>query len=349
MFPKFSNVIEFIQKEHRVYMLFVLIFIVLLLIPSLNAINISDADLQKLIKAEEEKSEEWFQEIAKFYQFPEGEDIQEITQTLLDSPLIKDSRKKTIQESGRRTFIFNYPSDDLKVKGVISFIPNPEENSTLILLRGGNRIFGIQNPGMDLMNLGKYTVISTTYRGGVSEGVDEFGGNDVNDVKNLIEYIPELQKKLGILIQSEGMYMIGRSRGGMQLFLTLGRFPELQSRFSKVVSLSGLLDMRNTINTRADMKEMFIKDFGLIENANEEEWINHRDPVLTVDAISTNLPILIIHGTEDIRVSREEGYNMVSKLQAHGNLVTYWEVEGADHCLDNTPDCAQRIQNWLEE
>ena len=143
--------------------------------------------------------------------------------------------------------------------------------------------------------------------------------------------------------------MLGRSRGGMQMFLTLARFPKLQDCFSKIVSLSGILDIRQCIASRSDMEEMFIEDFGLEKGINEEEWINKRDPLLTVDHIQPQLPILIIQATDDNRVSLAEGYNMVSKLQMAGKSVTYWEIEGAKHCLNNIEGRVDLILNWLEE
>lgn len=289
------------------------------------------------------------QQYEKFYELPQGVDIQEITEDLLNSPYVAEIRKQSIRDFGRRIFVFNYPSDGLQVKGLLSIVPNPHESPTLIFLRGGNRVFGILNPACDFMCAEQYTVISTAYRGGVSEGEDEFGGQDVNDVKHLMDFIPQLEQKLNLSIQNEKMYLVGGSRGGMQMFLALARFPELQMRFAKAVSLSGILDMHQCIAMRPDMKKMFIRDFGLIENVNEEEWINARDPLQAAPQINPNLPILIIQGTQDNRVDLEEGYHMVAQLQAQGQNVSYWEIEGAEHCLANIEDRVRLILNWLEE
>jgi dipeptidyl aminopeptidase/acylaminoacyl peptidase len=289
-------------------------------------------------------------EYAKFYEPPTDDvEVWEITENILESSFVSEVRKQSIRDFGRRIFVFIYPSDGLKIKGLISFVPNPHENQTLIVLRGGNQIFGILNPGCDFMCAEDYTVISTTYRGGVSEGQDEFGGADVNDVKNLIGYIPQLEQKLSITIQKEKMNWLGTSRGGMQLFLALARFPELQTRVTKIVSLSGILDMRQWMTGRPDMKVVFIEEFGLVENVNEEEWINTRDPLLAADKINPNLPILIIQGTIDNRVDLEEGYHMVNRLQENGQNVSYWELEDGEHCLTNISDRMDRIVSWLKE
>jgi dipeptidyl aminopeptidase/acylaminoacyl peptidase len=329
-----------------------LFFLILLIHPFSNP-SLIGKEMHRLdeekIKQESEKITELSSEYAKFYELPSDVELKDITDDLLNHLCVKDAQKQSIRKFNRRVFVFTYPSDGLKIKGLISFVPDPQNHPLLVYLRGGNRTFSIVNPGCELICFEQYTVISTMYRGGVSEGADEFGGDDVNDVKNLIDFIPELEKKLDINFQNEKAYLLGASRGSMQMFLALSRFPELQTLFSKVVSLTGISDMRQCIASRSDMEEMFVEDFGLEKGVNEEEWINKRDPLLTVNQIMPQLPILIIQGTDDDRVSLEEGYNMVSKLQMAGNTVTYWEIEGAKHCLNNIEDKVELILRWLEE
>lgn len=283
-----------------------------------------------------------------FYHLEEGEELKEITEDILNSSETKDSIKQKILSSGRRFFLFKYPSDGLQVKGTISFTPNHSQNPLLIFLRGGNRIFGLMHPATRHTCVRDYTVMATTYRGGVSEGRDEFGGSEVNDVNNLLHYFPTLQAKLGIAFTPNKIFMLGGSRGGMEMFLALGRTPQLQNQIDKAASLSGLLDMHECIYYREDMKNMFIEDFGLIPHVNEEEWIKQRNPLEAVPKIRNDLPFLILQGTNDIRVSLQEGYNMVKKLQENGNPVTYLEFPGGDHCLNNQPNLMDLIADWFE-
>lgn len=299
-------------------------------------------------KKEEENALKWTEYFKDIYSLPENADFVEITDKLLASESVKEERKQDIIDYGRRIFVFRYPSDGLMIKGAISFVPHPEEHPTMVVLRGGNKMFSVVNPGSDLMNPKEYTVITTTYRDGLSEGTDEYGGNDVNDVKNLIAFFPKLEEALQVSIQKDNMFLLGFSRGGMEMFLTLSRYPELQSHFSKVVSLTGLLDIRQTIKARDDMKEMFVEEFGYQEGINDAEWLDYRDPILTADKIDTDLPILIIQGTEDIRITLAEGRHMVEQLLAHGNNLTYWEIEGGTHGLLEMPDRMSLILEWLE-
>lgn len=289
------------------------------------------------------------QALAQFYELPEGTTLVEITDRVMKSPIASKKGKELFQQFERRLFLFSYPSDGLQVKALISFVPHPEQNPTLFFLRGGNRLFGIPSPDSEEMTYENYTVIAPLYRGGLSEGVDEFGGADVNDVKALVDYLPILEKKLAIHIQQENMFLLGESRGGMQLFLSLARFPELQARFTKVVSLSGMLDLWQTTQEREDMKEMLVEDFGLVPGINEQEWINFRNPIEAAKKISPELPILIIQGTADRRVSLAQGYHMVDTLTENCSTVTYWEFVEGNHVLTNLPDRMKLIATWLAE
>lgn len=284
----------------------------------------------------------------QFYKLEDGADFKEITQAILASDETKASMRLRILTSGRRFFLFKYPSDGIQVKGYISFVPNPFGNPLLIFLRGGNRMFALQHPAADVTSYNNYTVIATAYRGGVSEGTDQFGGDDVNDVENLVHFIPELERKLGLIFNPEKVFMLGVSRGAMQMFQALGRSPFLQNYVSKAVALSGLLDMRECMRDREDMKQMFVDDFGLIPKQNEEEWIERRDPIAAIPNIRKDLPFLIIEGTDDIRTSSNEKNHMLQKLKENGNSVDYLEITGGDHCLSNRSDRMEWIANWLE-
>lgn len=297
------------------------------------------------LEEENEEIEKKSARIASLYHLEMGQSFKEITQEVLDHPETKEKAKERIREYNRRIYLFTYPSDGLQIKGYVSFTPLSEGQPLLLLLRGGNRQFGLLNPGADLGTYQNYMTLATTYRGGVSEGTDEFGGADVNDVKNLVEFIPELEKHLGMTFSPSQMVMLGCSRGGMEMFLALSRFPKLQDQVSKVISLSGILDIRSQVRERPDMKEMFTDDFGF---TGTEEWLNRRNPILTIPFIKTSLPLLIIQGTNDQRVSLSEGHLMVEKLKKNGCSVAYWEIEGGDHCLIGKEDRMDLIAQWIE-
>jgi len=285
---------------------------------------------------------------AQFYTLGTGEELKEITQAILDSPDTKEPIKQAIASTGRRFFLFHYPSDGYQVKGTISFVPNGEKHNLLILLRGGTGVFGLMHPATDFTCTRDYTVIATAYRGGVSEGIDEFGGDEVSDVPNLLSFFPTLGEKLGVDFQPKNTYLLGGSRGGMEMFLALARFPKLQQQITKAASLSGLLDLEECMLYREGMKNMFVREFGLILDKNKEEWVHRRNPIDTAAHLRKDLPFLIVQGSDDLRVHVNEGRNMVRALQSQGNQIDYWEIEGADHCLSNQSNRMERIAEWFE-
>ncbi|MEP6713809.1 MAG: hypothetical protein ABJA37_15390, partial [Ferruginibacter sp.] len=85
-----------------------------------------------------------------------------------------------------------YLSDGLKISG---YVAKPKDINKkypcLIYCRGGNRDFGsltsFEQFYIQRMAAWGYIVIASQYRGGPdSEGKDEFGGADINDVLNLL-------------------------------------------------------------------------------------------------------------------------------------------------------------------
>ena len=106
--------------------------------------------------------------------------------------------------------------------------------------------------------------------------------------------------------------------------------------------------MHEFILYREVAKQMFVRDFGLVPMENEEEWIKQRNPIEIIPSIRNDLPILILQGTNDIRVSLNEGYNMVKKLEENGNPVTYIEIPEGEHCLSNEPNRMELIADWFE-
>lgn len=332
------------------YILLSLFFFTFLSFFSFQQLHASDKTRHQEILKEESKDalEQGLRISQQFYSLEEQETFKEMTDMILESHETKESIKQMIRATGRRFFLFQYPSDGFQVKGYISFVPDSEENPLLIFLRGGNRTFGLMNPAIDITSAHNYTVIATTYRGGVSEGTDEFGGAEVNDVLHLMEYFPILQEKLGIHFSPKKTFILGESRGGMEMFLALSRSIALQHQVTKAVSLSGMIDLQETMEDREDMRSMFISDFALEPGSNEEAWIAPRDPIKNVSNLRKDLPFLIIQGTDDLRVSLNEGYHMIRVLESNGNPVTYLEVPGGDHTIENQPDRMKIIMSWLE-
>lgn len=296
--------------------------------------------------------QDYSERIRAFYDLGENEQWRDITTQVLNSSDTPEDSKEAIRTYHRRIVAFKYPSDNLWIKGFISYTPDPAHHPLLILYRWGNGTFALMNPGVTYATYKNYTVVSSTLRGGISEGADEFGGADVADMQNLIKCLPKIAKMLGIALDPSCVFMIGPSRGGMEMFLTLARFPNLQKRVNKIVALSGIVDLHQLLRDRPDdMKGMLEESFGLPKTESDGKrasWMAKRDPIKTVPFISDELPILIVQGGDDNRVSLEEGKNMRDALKKTGHNVDYWEFPRGNHVLTNNPLMMQEIAYWLE-
>lgn len=285
---------------------------------------------------------------ARFFKLPKNRSFLEITDSVLNSDLLSENDKESIKRYHRRIYLFSYPSDHLHVKGILSITPKAAAHPTILYLRGGNRDFGLFLPGKGLSNYKNYTFLAPLYRGGISEGFDEYGGDDVNDVKNLVDYIPDLEILINQKIPHSKMWMIGCSRGGMQMFLALNRFPSLQKRISAALSLCGLVDIDQCIKERDDMRVLFETDFGLT-NKNRKSWISLRNPLLAVKRIKKELPIIIVHGDSDTRISFLQSQNMYKKLQKLGNNVQMIVIKKGNHGLSNISNRENKIINLVKK
>lgn len=302
------------------------------------------ADLLKEDQAIFQESEK----LLPFYQLAPHQSLRFITCEVFNRPQTSTQTKKAIAENHRQIVLFRYPSEGLQIKGLLSFTPHSSNQPLVVVFRGGNRVFGLLDPGSEWLSEKDYLIVSSTLRGGVSEGKDEFGGQDVNDVKHLLDYLPFLTSQLHLTYHPPKIYMIGISRGGLEMILTLSHFLELQEKTTKIVALSSIFDLKEQMIERPkEMEKMFIEDFGLIKGINEKQWIAKRNPLEKIALLNPHLPFLIIQGTADNRVQTQEARHMVNRLIGQNHQVDYWEIERGNHGLTNSFFIHQQVFDWL--
>lgn len=170
-------------------------------------------------KEENRKIRAYGKRVVELYNLDKGQEFQEITQRLLDSSLVPAQTKDIIRHQGRKYFLFSYLSGPHKVKGYLSIPGNMSPDTPLtVLLRGGNRDFGLMSIANNFSYPESMAVAGLTYRGaGGSEGEDEFGGGDVEDVYRLAEHLPNVYREIDLEFAPSKKYMVGTSRGGMRL------------------------------------------------------------------------------------------------------------------------------------
>ncbi|MEQ5790911.1 prolyl oligopeptidase family serine peptidase [Muricauda sp. NFXS6] len=221
-----------------------------------------------------------------------------------------------------------YLSDGLKVTGYIAEPKKEGVYPCIISNRGGNRDFGKWTPLSIGFFMGKmagwgYVVIASQYRGNDGgEGLEQFGGDDVNDVLNLVPVLNQLPKADTTRVGIEG-----GSRGGMMTYLAIKKSCE----FKAAVVVAGLADAHLNIKNRPEMEEHVFSE--LVPNylTDKENQLNQRSAVLWADEMCKTTPLLIMHGSADWRVSSEESLNLVSKLYKYKHPTRFILFEGADH------------------
>ncbi len=244
---------------------------------------------------------------------------------------------------------FNYLADGNMVKG---FLIKPKKviNKLPVLIynRGGNGDFGGVDFASMMHNLfpiaGEgFVIIGSQYRGTFTDNSalqDEFGGKDVDDVVALLNIIPNIE---GTDAGKIGMY--GTSRGGMQTFLTLKKANNVKA----IATISGNSDLLKGLTYRPNMERVFrdrIPDY----DKNKETELEKRSVMQWVDKLPINVPILLLHGTNDKRVSVKHSIDLagaLSKNKIPHKLVLYSED---NHYLSNNKDKANReLVSWFQK
>lgn len=296
----------------------------------------------------------------KLYAIKNTYEIREITQEILQASYTPVFLRQKWKTSNRRFFTFAYPSQvssepesrRLVIKSMISFVPKATQASTFVLLRGSSHMDGLPaflypETSALLASQSEATFILGTYRGYPNDGYDEYGGAETIDPLYLGRYLKILANKLSITITPSSTYLLGLSRGAMEMFLSLSSFSEMFNYFSKFVSICGLLNPHLSALHNPGWLEKMKRDF---QSNGTFLWLEKRNPQSKVHLIaSKNSPFLIIQGTSDRRICLEEGLGMMQKLKESGfTQVSYWEIDKGNHLLKNRPEALRKMVEWLE-
>ncbi|WP_298541449.1 prolyl oligopeptidase family serine peptidase [uncultured Aquimarina sp.] len=225
-------------------------------------------------------------------------------------------------------FKITYLSDSLKIKGFIAKPIQAGSFPCIISNRGGTGEFGQWNETGVGFFLGKlaswgYVVVASQYRGNSgSEGKEEVGGKDLNDVLNLVPTLDEIDNADTSRIGIEGA-----SRGGMMTYLALKE----TCQFKAAVVLAGAANAFKALKNRPEFEKHVYEKFIPNYHKNKEKELTARSAVFWADKMCKTTPLLIMHGSSDWRVQASESLELVNKLYTYKHPVRYILFEGADH------------------
>jgi dipeptidyl aminopeptidase/acylaminoacyl peptidase len=221
-----------------------------------------------------------------------------------------------------------YLSDGLKIKGYLAY---PRENKgkkfpCIIWNRGGYENKGAIDKfsarGMyGLIASWGYVVFASQYRGNAgSEGKEELGGNDVNDILNLIPLADELpfadKNKWGIE---------GWSRGGMMTYFTLLK----NSNFRCAVLVGAISDFKDYVVTSDNRNSIYKK---IIGEEDFEKKLEERTIINFVDKLP-KIPYLLMHGKGDETIPVEQTIEIAKKFDELDFNYELKLFEEGDHYL----------------
>lgn len=255
---------------------------------------------------------------------------------------------KGIDKLRYKFYSLTYKSGDLNIKAIVGLPPDfdPEKKYPLLVSnRGGNRNFGYLSACYLRMKqafaetIPGAILVASQFRGSHgSDGEDEFGGKDVDDVINLIEWTKKAK-----FIDPERHYLAGWSRGGMMSYLLLKR----QIKFKAAAIVAGTADLINMEKVRPEMASGVHQE--LIPNYSTQriKVLKERSAIYWPEKI--NIPLLIIHGSDDWRVSVKDSRKMDQLLTKHKKVHKYIEYPGEGHDLDNKYwDALDEIEAWFK-
>ncbi|GAA3511761.1 prolyl oligopeptidase family serine peptidase [Aquimarina addita] len=279
----------------------------------------------------------------------DGKIIEKQRMILSDSTVAKIQKADSVLAVALKKIEFyriTYLSDSLKIKGFIAKPIGTQSFPCIISNRGGSGEFGKWNEIGVGFFLGKlaswgYVAIGSQYRGNDgSEGQDEIGGKDLNDVLSLVNSLNEISNADTSRIGIEGA-----SRGGMMTYLALKE----SCKFKAAVVLAGAANAFTHLVNRPDFEENVYAKYIPDYHNNKEKELKARSAVFWADKMCKTTPLLIMHGSSDWRVTAAESLELVNELYKYKHPLRYILYEGADHRISEfRNDYFSQMKNFFQ-
>lgn len=172
-----------------------------------------------------------------------------------------------------------------------------------------------------------------------SEGRDEMGGADVDDLMNVLPLARSLA-----YVDANNLFMYGESRGGMMTYQAIKQgFPvNAAATFGAFTDARELIDSHPKQYSPAVLKQIW-NDY----DERKDEIFKTRSAVLWAEQL--NVPLLIMHGGADRSVNPDQSLTLAQRLQKSGRVYELIVYAGDNHILSkNKEDRDARAAGWFK-
>lgn len=246
--------------------------------------------------------------------------------------------------AGHECIRIQYWSDGLRVNGFI-FKPRhpPGRLPVIVWNRGGHCDLGLVSPNQlvtrfaDFLSAG-FIVLASQYRGNDGgEGMEEFGGQDVHDVLNLVGLALHLE-----YADARNVHLLGESRGGMMVLLALRKRAPVRSAAIWCPMLDLVWEAQQRPATLSQVFKRLIPG----HDSPGLEALRERSAIYWPEDIDT--PLLMMQGTADWRVSASQVVSFAEKLEGLRKKYELIVYDGDCHGMPfNAADRDGRTIIWL--
>lgn len=254
-----------------------------------------------------------------------------------------------------RADLVTYSSDGLRIGG---FLVRPEgiegrRLGAVIVNRDGLAGRGLDENEI-LVELSRYAdagyvAAASAYRGNrLSGGVDELGGDDVNDVLALVALVRRLD-----YVDPARVFMVGFGRGGLMTYRAIEEGAPVRA----AAVISGVSDVSALLDADRELERGFEDSGGWpgLAAIHGEAWdgpardaeLERRSPGRRAEAMA--VPLLVVHGRLDDVVPVEQAEAVATGLRASGTPVETLIYGYGDHgLLEQQDDWRARVMAWLD-
>lgn len=218
--------------------------------------------------------------------------------------ILLDQRRVRSPGRGVHAYLVTYRSGNLAVQGYYMRPAAPGSYPTMIYCRGGIGRVGMVTLSRIIPAVYRgYAVFAPFYRGTKgSEGRDEFGGADRQDVYTAIRLLRSFPES-----SPQRTVVVGFSRGSINAMLAARDCPEVGG----AVLWCGVTDLMLTYEERVELRRMLKRVVG--HPVKNSEAYEDRSPIRWVDRI--DVPVLILHSNLDENVSMRHAVNLAKTME----------------------------------